>query len=167
MSRGKRQLTSVRRGERHPLEAAPHRSLWLQQVLGDEPPLPPLEGAARADVAIVGGGYVGLWTAVRVKEHDPSCDVVVLEQDVCGGGVSGRNAGWILSWALKLPTLLKICGEAEAMRLYRASEAAIGEIEQLTREHGIDIAFHQDGWLWVASSTAQRDAWNEVVELCE
>jgi glycine/D-amino acid oxidase-like deaminating enzyme len=147
--------------------AAPHRSLWLQQALGDEPPAPPLEGAARADVAIVGGGYVGLWTALRIKEHDPSCDVVVLERDICGGGASGRNAGWILSWAPKLPTLMKICGEDEALRIYHASEAVIDEIWQLTQQHGIDIDYHRDGWLWVASSPAQLDTWEGTVALCE
>src|SRR2546422_920101 len=82
---------------------------------------------------------------------EPSCDVVVLEQDICGGGVSGRNAGWILPWAPKLPTLLKTCGDDEALRLYRASEAAVDEIRQLTEQHGIEIDFHRNGWLWVAS----------------
>ena len=70
-----------------------HRSFWLQEALGDAPDQPPLEGAARADIAIMGGGFVGLWTAIRIKERDPACDVVVLEQDVCGGGASGRNGG--------------------------------------------------------------------------
>ena len=46
-------------------EAALHRSLWLQEALGDAPDAPPLVGAQRADVAIVGGGFVGLWTALR------------------------------------------------------------------------------------------------------
>ena len=66
------------------------------------PPLPPLEGAARADVAIMGGGYAGLWTAIRIKQREPSCDVVVLEQDICGGGASGRNGGFAISWWAKL-----------------------------------------------------------------
>src|SRR5918997_6655697 len=67
------------------------RSFWLREALGDAPPEPPLRGADRADVAIVGGGYVGIWAAIRIKEKDPNCGVVVLEKDVCGGGASGRN----------------------------------------------------------------------------
>ena len=64
------------------------------------------EGAARADVAIAGGGFVGLWTAIRIKQRDPACDVVVLEQDICGGGASGRNGGMVLSWWPKLASLV-------------------------------------------------------------
>src|ERR671921_2480856 len=106
---------------------ARHRSLWLQEVLGDAPVEPPLKGAARADVAIVGGGYVGLWTAIRIKENDPSCDVVLLEADVCGAGASGRNGGMVLSWWPKLGSLTKLCGTEEALRLGQASQAAIDE----------------------------------------
>ena len=85
----------------------PHRSLWLDEALApDEPAAPPLEGAARADVAIMGGGYAGLWTAIRIKQREPSCDVVVLEQDICGGGASGRNGGFAISWWAKLGTLV-------------------------------------------------------------
>ena len=88
------------------MTATAHRSLWLQEALGDAPDAPPLAGSARADVAIVGGGYVGLWTAILIKEQDPACDVVLLEQDVCGGGASGRNGGFVLGWWPKLATLV-------------------------------------------------------------
>lgn len=148
-------------------QTEPHRSLWLQQALGDEPPAAALQGAARADIAIIGGGFVGLWTALRLKEHDPSCDVVIVEQDICGGGVSGRNAGWILSWSAKIPTLQKVCGEDEALRLMRASEAVIGEIQAFAQTNAIEIDFHRDGWLWVASTPAHLGAWEETVSRCE
>ena len=76
----------------------PHRSLWLQEALQGEEVQLPLSGAQRADVAIIGGGYVGLWTALRIKEQVPSCDVAIVEQDICGGGASGRNGGQAHSW---------------------------------------------------------------------
>ena len=99
----------------------PHRSLWLGEALSaDEPAAPPLEGAARADVAIVGGGYAGLWTAIRIKQREPSCDVAVLEQDICGGGASGRNGGFAISWWAKLGTLVQLCGADRALGLARA-----------------------------------------------
>ena len=113
-----------------------HRSLWLREALGDAPPAPPLEGAARADVAILGGGFVGLWTALRIKERDPACDVVVLERDVCGGGASGRNGGMVLTWWPKLSSLIARCGAEEAIRLCRASVAAVDDIEAFCAEHG-------------------------------
>src|SRR6187397_1755466 len=107
-----------------------HRSLWLQEVAGDAPTAPPLTGHARADVAIIGGGYVGLWTAIRIKQAQPACDVVVLERDICGGGASGRNGGFVLSWWPKLASLTALLGSADAVRVARDSEAAIEEIRQ-------------------------------------
>src|SRR5215212_2075584 len=111
------------RGEAVHSRPMPHRSLWLEEALTpDEPAAPPLEGAARADVAIMGGGYAGLWTAIRIKQREPSCDVVVLEQDICGGGASGRNGGFAISWWAKLGTLVELCGREGALALAHAAE---------------------------------------------
>jgi putative aminophosphonate oxidoreductase len=143
-----------------------HRSYWLQEVQGDAPDAPPLEGDARADVAIVGGGYVGLWTALRIKELEPSRDVAVLEQDICGGGASGRNGGFVLSWWSKLSSLLSLCG-ADALAVARGSEAAIGEIRDFCAAQSIDARFRQGGWLWTATSKAQLGAWDGVVAAAE
>jgi glycine/D-amino acid oxidase-like deaminating enzyme len=148
--------------------AARHRALWLQQVADvSAPPLPPLEGAARADIAIIGGGYVGLWTALRIKEHDPACDVAILEQDICGGGASGRNGGFVLSWWAKIATMVKLFGETDALSLGRAAEEAITELSRFCDEHRIDAHFRQSGWLWTATTAAQRGAWEKPAQLCE
>lgn len=144
-----------------------HRSLWLREVLGDEPALPPLRGAARADVAILGGGYVGLWTAIRIKERQPDCDVVLLEQDICGGGASGRNGGFVLSWWAKIASLLKLCGQEEAIRIGRASEAAISEIESFCAQNGIDAHFRRGGELRTATTRAQRGSPEAAMRICE
>jgi hypothetical protein len=63
-----------------------HRSFWLQEIAGDAPDAPALQGTIKTDVAIAGGGYVGLWTAIRIKKLMPACDVTVIEQEICGGG---------------------------------------------------------------------------------
>jgi len=144
-----------------------HRSLWLQQALGDEPALPPLRGAGRADVTIIGGGYVGLWTALRIKEREPACDVVILEQDICGGGASGRNGGFVLSWWPKVSTLLKLCGRDEAVRVGRAAEAAISEVRDFCLAHDIEAHFVRGGLLWTATTPAQLGAWDAVVNTCD
>ena len=66
---------------------------------GAEPaPGPALDGDQRAEVCIVGGGYTGLWTALRIKEQAPDTDVAVVEADICGGGPSGRNGGFAMSF---------------------------------------------------------------------
>ena len=106
---------------------------------------------------------MGLWTALHVKRLDPSRDVVVLEQDICGGGASGRNGGFVLSWWPKLPSLARLFGVEDAVRVARGSEAAIGEIRDFCARHGIDAHFRQAGWLWTATSAAQMGAWEGVV----
>jgi putative aminophosphonate oxidoreductase len=147
--------------------APPHRSLWLEQAHAGSTEGPPLQGADRADVAVVGGGFLGLWTAILLKERDPGIDVVVLERDICGGGASGRNGGFALSWWAKLGTLVKLAGEREAVDLARASEDAIGEIEAFCERHRIDAQFRRGGWLWTAATDAQRGAWEPVLDLCD
>src|SRR5205809_5939890 len=64
------------------------RSWWLREALTEDPgePCPPLARDVTADVVIVGGGFTGLWTAYFPTERNPNLGVVVLEQDICGGG---------------------------------------------------------------------------------
>jgi putative aminophosphonate oxidoreductase len=139
------------------------RSLWLQEALRPGEDAPSLKGDVRADVCIVGGGYTGLWTAIRLKEHDPALDIVLVERDVCGGGASGRNGGFVLSWWAKFGSLAKICGTEEALRLARASAQAVADIGAFCEEHGIDAHYRPDGWLWTATSPAQIGAWDETL----
>ena len=65
------------------MQTTPPRSLWLDEALAAErePTTAALEGTTRADVCIVGGGYAGLWTALKVKAAEPAVDVVILERD--------------------------------------------------------------------------------------
>lgn len=142
------------------------RSYWLQQALSgkDEDDAAPLTGDLSVDVCIVGGGYTGLWTALRLKALEPALDVVIIEGDICGGGASGRNGGFCMSWMSKAATVMKICGAQEGSVLLRASQAAVAEIGEFCRDHGIDAQFRHDGWLWTASNPAQMDAWAKTVE---
>ena len=146
-----------------------HRSLWLEEALAvhDGGPAAALEGEQTADVCIVGGGYTGLWTALRIKELEPGCDVAIVEADVCGAGASGRNGGFLTTWWSKLGTLIKACGEEEGMRIARASEEAVDSIEAFCSEHDIDAHFRRGGWLWVATAPAQVGIWESAIQECE
>lgn len=142
-----------------------HRSFWLQEALKiHDAVCNPLTEEIKADVVIIGGGYVGLWTSLYIKRLEPACDVVVLEKDICGGGASGRNGGFALSWWPKISSLISLVGESEALRIAKDSEKAIGEIEKFSQEKAFDIHFRKKGWLWTATSNAQRGAWDSVFQ---
>src|SRR5262249_60833252 len=127
-------------------------SFRLEETAGDPPAAPPLEGEARADVAIVGGGYVGLWTALSIKRLDPGCDVVVLEQDICGGGASGRNGGFVLGWWTKLPSLARLVGAEDAVAGARGARSAIGGNGDFCVAHGLRRRLPAGGWVVVAAA---------------
>jgi putative aminophosphonate oxidoreductase len=145
------------------------RSLWLQEALAAEDGVASTEllEPVRADVCVVGGGYTGLWTALRVLELEPAASVVLLEADLCGGGPSGRNGGFALSWWPKVETLVKRLGEEEAFRLVRASTDAVAELGAFCEREGIDSHFRRSGWLWTATSPAQLGAWKGAVAAAE
>jgi glycine/D-amino acid oxidase-like deaminating enzyme len=146
------------------------RSLWLQEALRDEEDSgesPELLEDVEADVCIVGGGYTGLWTALRIKELRPEAAVVLVEADICGGGPSGRNGGFALSWWPKIETVKKRVGKEEALRLVKASEAAITEIGEFCEREGVDAHFRRGGWLWTATSPAQIGSWEAAVGIAE
>ena len=150
-----------------PPAAAPKgdRSFWLQSIAADAI-APPLQGSADCDVVIVGGGYAGLWTALRIKEQAPETRITVLEADFCGSGASGRNGGQVHSWFAEIDMLYALVGEDDALMLCRATADAIEELNDLQASGTIDMDLRLDGWLWTASSTAQEGAWTAANELC-
>ena len=145
------------------------RPFWIREALAEEgrAPARPLEGRVRTDLAIVGGGYTGLWTAIRAKEAQPNLDIVIIDADVAGGGASGRNGGCVLSWSTKLSSLIRLYGEREACRLVHASEQAILDIDAFVRTHHIDCDWRLDGTLYTATSTAQVGANDAVMAALE
>ena len=69
------------------------KSFWLETA-GEFEPQPELKGDVKTDIAIIGGGFTGLSTAYHIKKIDPSIDVAIVENQICGYGASGRNAGF-------------------------------------------------------------------------
>jgi glycine/D-amino acid oxidase-like deaminating enzyme len=128
-------------------------------------PCPPLRGATTADVAVLGGGYTGLWTAWFLRERAPSLDIVVLEADErCGSGPSGRNGGFCYGMWEDLPALVRHLGDADALRMARAAERSVDELERWLAEHDVDAWFTRAGHLMVATSAAQDGAWQELLD---
>lgn len=141
------------------------RSFWLQDC-GARPATPPLAGEATADVAFVGGGYAGLWTALRLRDAAPDLRIVVLEADICGGGASGRNGGQVHSWFAEIDLLERLVGPEEALALCQATAEAVEELAALQSAGTIDMRLRLDGWMWTASSLAQEGAWEPARVIC-
>ena len=85
---------------------------------------PPLEEDTTADVVVVGGGYLGLWTAWQLKALEPSCDVVVLDAGLAGHGPSGRNGGFVSTLWDDLPILRDRIGAERALDVGRPPSGA-------------------------------------------
>jgi len=53
-----------------------------------------LHSDINVDVAVVGAGYTGLWTAYYLQQRDPNLNIAIIDAEVAGYGASGRNGGW-------------------------------------------------------------------------
>ncbi len=129
---------------------------WWHSLGGPPPPGPPLPGPLQADVAIVGAGFTGLWTAFYLKRARPSLRIVVLEAEHAGFGASGRNGGWVSGFFSGRPALYERNGGREDLvRLQRAMFETVGEIGAVLAREGIEADFHRGGQLSVATDRAQ------------
>jgi glycine/D-amino acid oxidase-like deaminating enzyme len=136
---------------------------WLEEA-GKVVPTRPLEGDASADVVVVGGGYLGLWTAWQLLELEPSLDVLLLEAAVCGHGPSGRNGGFCETLWGDASTLRARAGDAAALAVCRASEEALHGIGAWCEANGVDAWFRVAPMLRVATTESQLGSWREGVE---
>ena len=140
------------------------RSFWLEDVPGDLAPRPALAGPIEVDVAIVGAGFTGLWSAYYTKLADPDLWIAVLEKDIAGFGASGRNGGWVSPMLpTPLSTLAKESGREAAAAAQRAMIDTVDEIGRVTGAEGIDAHFHKGGSLWLSTSPAQTPRLKAVV----
>jgi glycine/D-amino acid oxidase-like deaminating enzyme len=133
------------------------RSFWLQEALAHDSgdPTPPLDRRLVADVCIVGGGFAGLWTAVRLTERAPGMRIVLVEQDIVGGGASGRNGGFVSASWHDLEALIGLFGPDEGVRYALAQADGVHEVGRFAADHGIDCWFHADGNLGALTGTWQ------------
>ncbi len=117
-------------------------------------------------MAIIGGGYVGLWSAIELKLQEPSIDVAILEAGTCGSGASGRNGGFAMNWWSKIALFAPLLGDDEGLRLGRAAVENLDEMEEFLRDQGVDCDFHKGGWIWTAASESQLGAWKSTIDEC-
>lgn len=133
---------------------------WIEEA-GPPAPLAPLEEWTEADVVIIGGGYLGMWTAWHVLERDPKAAVVLLEREQCGFGPSGRNGGFVNGYWDHVPELGHRFGLDPAVRLAREADASIAAIGDFCRRRRIDAWYRAVPQVQIATAAAQDGAWRE------
>jgi glycine/D-amino acid oxidase-like deaminating enzyme len=126
-------------------------SFWLETSGDDLAPRPPLDGSTDADVAILGAGMTGLWTAWYLARRDPSLRIVIVEREIAGFGASGRNGAWCApDLNISMGRLARLHGEDAASRMQQATYDAVDEVGRACAEAGIDAGFHKGGELIIA-----------------
>ena len=149
------------------MEALRHtRHGWWLEEAGEVVPTRPLDGDASADVVIVGGGYLGMWTAWQLLQLEPSLDVLLLETAVCGHGPSGRNGGFCETLWGDVETLRERSGDAAALAVCRASEDAVRGVGTWCGENEVDAWYRPAPMLHVATTESQLGSWEGCVRTC-
>ncbi|MBW2543744.1 MAG: FAD-dependent oxidoreductase, partial [Deltaproteobacteria bacterium] len=144
-------------------------SFWFSDL--DEPVVPraPLDGDNQFDVAIVGAGYTGLWTAYYLNRREPGCRIAIVEAEVAGFGASGRNGGWCAYYFSGIDALYSDPSKrAGALALQRAMFDAVDEVGRASAAAGIDCDYAKGGAL-VAGRTPPdierlREEYEEMIE---
>ncbi|MGQ0826609.1 MAG: NAD(P)/FAD-dependent oxidoreductase [Actinomycetota bacterium] len=132
-------------------------SLWWDTSADRRRARAALSGDTNADIAIVGAGYTGLWTAYALLRADPSLRVVVCEAEHVGFGASGRNGGWCSAlFAGSREQTAAQHGTTAAVAMQRAMFATLDEIERVVRDEAIDCDWTRGGTLQVATLPAHR-----------
>ena len=131
-------------------------SLWHENCGDDWRPRDGLDGDTVVDVAVVGAGYTGLWTAYWLAELAPGTRIAIIEQEVAGFGASGRNGGFCSAlFPTSLRRLAKGSTREAAVALQRTMNDAVGHIGDVVKREAIDCDFQHGGYLSVARNSAQ------------
>jgi len=115
-----------------------------------------LAGDTTADVAIIGAGYTGLWTAYYLKKANPALDVLVIEKDFAGFGASGRNGGWLtggFAWSHR--RYLETSSEHAVRAMVEAMNGTVDEVIRVAEAEGIDADIRRTDELMIATNAAQ------------
>ena len=135
-------------------------SLWWDTLPDDlaGPARAPLDGSTDVDVAIVGGGYTGLWTAYYLAVADPGLRIAVIEARTAGFGASGRNGGWASGlFPTSLDAVAAASSRQSAIDLQRAMFETVDEVGRVAAAEGIDCHFRKGGTISLARTAVQLE----------
>src|SRR5262249_36959110 len=136
----------ARRGANDSVKDYRQYSYWLESSGDDLTPRAPLDGSIEVDVAILGAGFSGLWTAYHLLKREPELRVAVVEAEIAGFGASGRNGGWCYAgFAVGPAEMTRRHGAAAARAVALAMIGAVDDVEQTCRAEGIDADIVRSG----------------------
>jgi glycine/D-amino acid oxidase-like deaminating enzyme len=131
-------------------------SLWHETTPDDWTPRAALPGDRDADVAIVGAGFTGLWTALYLARADPSLRIAVVEARTAGFGASGRNGGWCSAlFPASLESLARRSSREAALAQHAAMRRSVDEVVQAASDENIDAHIAKGGTVTLARSEPQ------------
>ncbi|HEU4480280.1 MAG TPA: FAD-binding oxidoreductase [Actinomycetota bacterium] len=140
-------------------------SFWFDDLPVPVTPRAPLEGDLECDVAVIGAGYTGLWTAYYLAKADPTARIVVLEREVAGFGASGRNGGWCSAlFAASKEKIAREAGRDAAIAMQRAMFDTVDEVGRVAESEVIDARFHKGGTLAFATAPVHVERLKAEVE---
>jgi glycine/D-amino acid oxidase-like deaminating enzyme len=141
-------------------------SLWHDTVPGSLRPRAALPGDLDVDVAVVGAGFTGLWTAYYLLAEDPSARIAVIDAQIAGFGASGRNGGWCSAlFPATASTLAARYGEDAARAHYHAMRGSVREVVRVANAERIDADIALGGTIVLARNAPQlARARAEIVE---
>jgi len=143
-------------------------SYWLETCGEALTPRVSLDGSIDVDVAVVGAGYTGLWTAYYLLKRDPALRVAIVERRIAGFGASGRNGGWVSSKLnVGLDAVARMHGKEKARALQLALYDTVDEVGRVCADEGIDAGFEKVGALFVARHRYQLPMMREYAEMFE
>jgi len=126
-------------------------SLWMDQLDDPLQARPSLHAQLHADVAIIGAGYTGLWTAYYLKRQAPQLRVVIVEAETAGFGASGRNGGWLMGNLLGEDRLLAGVPASERKAGFDLLHGIPDEVVSVVAREGIDCDLRKGGVLYCAA----------------
>ena len=132
-------------------------SLWMDQL--EEPllPRPALEHDLDVDVAIIGAGYTGLWTAYYLKRQAPELNIAIVEAQIAGFGASGRNGGWLMGNLLGEDRLLAGLPAEQRRESFDLLHGIPDEVEIVIEREGIDCDYRKGGVLYCAARYPEQE----------
>jgi len=126
-------------------------SLWMDQVNENITPRPSLHSTIQADIAIIGGGFTGLWTAYYLTEQNPELSVVIVEAQTVAFGASGRNGGWLMGEMAGQHKLLEALTPQARHQALNIVHGIPDEVSNVLNKEDVDCDFKKGGVLYVAT----------------